>query len=91
MTTQGDVMKAKMRYKLHQLKKGKNADEWHVFLNKSLRPGEAPWAPLGSKLWKIPRYELAYAQSQSRSSSENESSEGEESEAPISTERRSSV
>lgn len=58
MTTNGDVLKAKLRYKMHKLRAGKNAEEWHVFLNRSLKPGEAPWAPLGSTLWKVPRYEL---------------------------------
>lgn len=76
MTTNGDVLKAKLRYKMHKLKMGKNADEWHVFLNKSLKPGEAPWAPLGSSLWKVPKYEL-------------DSDRG--SEGSIGAERRSSV
>lgn len=85
MTTNGDVLKAKLRYKMHKLKMGKHADEWHIFLNRSLKPGEAPWAPLGSKLWKVPKYELGYTQR----SSEGSDSEGEQ--GPIGTERRSSV
>jgi len=87
MTTNGDVIKAKLRYKMHKLKAGKHAEEWHVFLNKSLKPGEAPWAPLGSILWKVPRYELGQS-SGSSSGSEDDMSEEP---SPISSERRSSV
>jgi len=79
MISNGDVIKAKLRYKLHKLKTGKKAQDWHVFLNKSLKPGEAPWAPLGSALWKVSRSEL------SSPSSDNESS------SSINSERRSSV
>jgi len=75
----GDVIKAKLRYKLHKLRMGKKADEWHVFLNKSLKPGEAPWAPLGSMLWKVRRSRLSLSYTESESSS------------VISTERRSSL
>jgi len=78
MISHGDVIKAKLRYKLHKLRMGKNAEEWHVFLNKSLKPGEASWAPLGSPLWKVPR-------SQSLPSPPGESP------SPASTERRSSI
>lgn len=83
MTTNGDVLKAKLRYKMHKLKMGKHADQWHVFLNKSLKPGEAPWAPLGSTLWKVPKYELTHAQ--------GSDSEGEEGFIGGGGERRSSV
>jgi hypothetical protein len=78
MVSQGDVVRAKLRYKMHRLKMGKNANEWHVFLNKSLKPGEAPWAPLGSALWKVPR-------------SESPPSPANQFPSPINTERRSSL
>jgi len=61
MTTNGDVIKAKLRYKVHKLRMGKHADEWHVFLNRSLKPGEAPWAPAGSPMWKVSKGELEAA------------------------------
>jgi len=78
MISHGDVIKAKLRYKLHKLRMGKNAEEWHIFLNKSLKPGEASWAPLGSALWKVPR-----SQSLPLPPSESPS--------PTGTERRSSI
>lgn len=58
MITNGDVIKAKLRYRIHKLRMGKHADEWHVFLNRSLKPGEAPWAPAGSPMWKVSRAEF---------------------------------
>jgi len=53
--THGEVIKAKLRYKLHKLRRGKRADPWDVFQNRFLKPGEAPWAPLDSPLWKLPK------------------------------------
>jgi hypothetical protein len=79
MVSHGDVIMAKLRYKLHKVKMGKNAEEWHVFLNKSLKPGEVPWAPLGSALWKVPRSELSLPPASDSSL------------RIVSTERRSSV
>ncbi|KAF8317656.1 hypothetical protein DL93DRAFT_2076744 [Clavulina sp. PMI_390] len=77
MTTNGDVFKAKLRYKLHKLQRGKRALEWHVFLNQHLKPGEAPWAPLGSSLWKVPKYEMDYATRMATGSGSESESDGE--------------
>jgi len=53
--TQGDVIKAKLRWKMHKLRRGKNAEPWDTFLNRSLKPGETPWAPEDSPVWKVPK------------------------------------
>jgi len=53
--THGEVIKAKLRYKLHKLRYGKRAEPWDMFQNRYLKPGEAPWAPLDSPLWKLPK------------------------------------
>ncbi|KAF8343181.1 uncharacterized protein EI90DRAFT_3031635 [Cantharellus anzutake] len=58
-TTYGEVIKAKLRYKLHKLRRGKNSLPWDVFLNKNLREGEVPWAPKDSPTWKLTTCEVA--------------------------------
>jgi len=67
--THGEVIKAKLRYKLHKLRHGKHAEPWDVFQNRFLKPGEVPWAPLDSPLWKLPRSSIATVNGISRRSS----------------------
>jgi len=67
-TTHGEVIKAKLRYKLHKLRHGKHSEPWDIFQNRFLKPGEAPWAPLDSPLWKLPRSFVAPVNGVRRSS-----------------------
>jgi len=49
----GEVIKAKLRHRLHRLRRGKSALPWDVFLNQNLKEGEVPWAPKGASTWKL--------------------------------------
>jgi len=49
----GDVIKAKLRHKLHRLRQGKKALPWDIFLNQNLKEGEVPWAPKHAPTWKL--------------------------------------
>jgi len=53
MIKHGDVIRAKLRYRLHKLRQGKNALPWDVFLNQNLKEGEMPWAPREAPTWKL--------------------------------------
>lgn len=58
-TSYGTLLMAEMRWKLHKMRKGRKAEAWDTYLNKTRQPGDPIWAPRDSPLVFVPKSSMA--------------------------------